>query len=211
MGPHLTILPNQADVLAQTFPCSTCPLPKCMMLRSCCHLQFCKILVQTADTVRYSHLLSLAVQSHYPCLFVGPTGTGKSVYILKYINSLDNASFVAPIVVGLSARTSATMAQSMIDAKLDRRRKGVYGPTAGKKVVCFVDDLNMPQLEQYGAQPPIELLRQFMDHGGWCDVLAVSAFQSCCTASGFSPCRVSLHNILTFCPVYTRADQIAWG
>lgn len=44
---------------------------------------------------------------------------------------------------------------------------GVYGPPMGQTAIIFVDDLNMPEVETYGAQPPLELLRQMVDNGGW--------------------------------------------
>jgi len=127
---------------------------------------FASIIVPTPDSARYTWLLDSSVRMDYPALFVGPTGTGKSVYINRYLTKLPKEKFT-PIVIGFSARTTANMTQDQVDGRLDKRRKGIYGPPPGKTALVLVDDLNMPSLEKYGAQPPIEILRQFMDMRGW--------------------------------------------
>ena len=129
--------------------------------------QFQEIIVKTVDTVRYVYLLKTLISNNVHSLVVGQTGTGKTVYVKEVLGkSLDKAAY-QNIQTSFSARTNANQIQDLIDGKLDKSRKGVFGPPFGTKCVIFVDDLNMPQLEVYGAQPPIEVLRQWMDHGGW--------------------------------------------
>lgn len=138
-------------------------------------LSFSEIIVPTTDSVRNTYLLDLLLSHDKHVLMVGATGTGKTININQYLMGAAKVqgrvirSNVIPITMTFSANTSANMTQDLLDSKMDKRRKGVYGPAAGKKFYIYVDDLNMPKREEYGAQPPIELLRQWFDQGGWYD------------------------------------------
>lgn len=94
------------------------------------------------------------------------SGTSKSLLLAQYLQS-KAPDFISSIFINFSAQTQVNQFQDLLDSKFEKRRRGVFGPPAGKKLVLFVDDINMPQKEFYGAQPPIELVRQWMDHDGW--------------------------------------------
>ncbi|NWH35887.1 DYH1 protein, partial [Chloropsis hardwickii] len=142
---------------------------------------FCDVIVPTMNTVRMAYMLELLLTNYKPVLCIGPTGTGKTLTIAdKLLKNLPN-KYIAHFLM-FSARTSSNQTQDLIDSKLDKRqdsllRKGVFGPPVGRYFIFFIDDLNMPMLEQYGAQPPIELLRQWMDHRGWYDRKQIGMFK----------------------------------
>ncbi|XP_072845881.2 dynein axonemal heavy chain 1 isoform X3 [Pogona vitticeps] len=136
----------------------------------------CDIIVPTINTVQMAHLLEMLLTNHKPVLCVGPTGTGKTLTIADKLLKNLPLEYISHFLM-FSARTSANQTQDLIDSKLDKRRKGVFGPPLGRYFIFFIDDLNMPALETYGAQPPIELLRQWMDHHGWYDRKQIGTFK----------------------------------
>lgn len=40
---------------------------------------------------------------------------------------------------------------------------------AGKRLLVFIDDMNMPQVDTYGTQQPIALLKLLLEKGGMFD------------------------------------------
>lgn len=42
-----------------------------------------------------------------------------------------------------------------------------YGPPGTKKLVYFIDDMNMPEVDTYGTVQPHTLIRQHLDYQHW--------------------------------------------
>lgn len=80
----------------------------------------------------------------------GPTGTGKTQNIMNLLTTGMGDDFLYQALT-FSAQTSANQTQDTIDGKLEKRRKGVFGPPIRQRMIIFVDDLNMPKKEVYGA------------------------------------------------------------
>jgi dynein heavy chain len=113
--------------------------------------------------------MKLLLENDKPFILSGPSGTGKTVYIQDLLNTkLDKEKF-ACISLFFTRVTKPVTTQDVIMSKLDKRRKGVYGPPLGKKFIIFVDDINLPEKDSVESQGPIEVLRHMLDHGVWYD------------------------------------------
>ncbi|VDL92009.1 unnamed protein product [Schistocephalus solidus] len=143
-------------------------------------LPYPEILVPTVETVRLEWILkenflpftarltpnTISVsQLNRPILIVGDTGTSKTATALATIQSL-NPETTTSLVINFSSRTTAKDVLRSLNANVEKRSKGVYGPMPGKKLIVFIDDLNMPQEDTYGTQQPIALMRMILGRGG---------------------------------------------
>jgi dynein heavy chain, axonemal len=54
--------------------------------------------------------------------------------------------------------------QARIDGAIDKRSGHTFGPPQGKRMIFYVDDLNLPYVETYGTQNSLSLLRTAMSH-----------------------------------------------
>eukprot|EP01028_Stygiella_incarcerata_P003072 TRINITY_DN1583_c0_g3_i1.p1 TRINITY_DN1583_c0_g3~~TRINITY_DN1583_c0_g3_i1.p1 ORF type:complete len:4602 (-),score=1271.77 TRINITY_DN1583_c0_g3_i1:125-13930(-) len=130
--------------------------------------KFASILVPTVDTVRTTWLLENIVRAGKPLMFIGDSGTAKTVTTHTYLHKLDREANQV-LNVNFSSRTTGADVQATIEDHIEKRTKDTYGPPVGKRLLVFVDDLNMPTVDKYGTQQPIALLKLLIGNGGMYD------------------------------------------
>eukprot|EP00930_Biecheleria_cincta_P027502 TRINITY_DN19311_c0_g1_i1.p1 TRINITY_DN19311_c0_g1~~TRINITY_DN19311_c0_g1_i1.p1 ORF type:complete len:4103 (-),score=885.99 TRINITY_DN19311_c0_g1_i1:122-12430(-) len=132
-------------------------------------VSYFQLLVPNPDTVRFSYVMDRMMTLQYSVFITGDSGVGKSVNVASLLEKMKELASVLPVYITFSAQTKAMATQLTIESKLEKKRKTLLGAPVNKTVVILIDDVNMPIVEEYGAQPPIELLRQLQDQRGFFD------------------------------------------
>ncbi|VDO03424.1 unnamed protein product [Rodentolepis nana] len=129
---------------------------------------FSEIFVPTRETIIMKWVLEKNVQVDRPVLLVGKTTTAKTTSVNQFLMEQDISTHLI-MRVNFSYRTTADDLFNCLDANLEKRNKGLYGPFAEKRLLLFIDDLHMPETDPYGTQQPLALLKLLLTNRGFYD------------------------------------------
>ncbi|GCC26775.1 hypothetical protein chiPu_0005195 [Chiloscyllium punctatum] len=129
-------------------------------------LQAC--LVHTIETIRIRYFMEKLLDRRRPVMLVGNAGTGKSVLVGEKLGSLDPDEHMVKNVP-FNYYTTSAMLQAILEKPLEKKAGRNYGPPGTKRLIYFIDDMNMPEVDTYGTVQPHTLIRQHLDYNHWYD------------------------------------------
>jgi len=127
--------------------------------------KFSQLVIPTLDSVRLECILKLVASVGKSSLFVGGPGTAKTTTIKSFMNSFD-PEVMASKSITFSSLTTPNIFQFTVEASVEKRQGRTFGPPGGKKLLVFVDDISMPQMNDWGDQVTNEVVRQLLEQGG---------------------------------------------
>ncbi|KAM3873375.1 dynein axonemal heavy chain 11 [Diretmus argenteus] len=131
----------------------------CMPLQS--------VLVHTAETMRLTYFMDLLLERGQPMMLVGNAGVGKTALIRNKLDCLPESYMTTK--VPFNYYTTSLMLQMVLERPLEKRAGRSYSPLGNRRLVYFIDDMNMPAVDSYGTVQPHTLIRQHLDYKHWYD------------------------------------------
>ncbi|KAM9806325.1 dynein axonemal heavy chain 11 isoform 1-T1 [Syngnathus typhle] len=125
------------------------------------------VLVHTAETLRLRYFMDLLLERRQPLMLVGNAGVGKTALVRNKLDGLPESFTTTKISFNYYITSLAL--QEILERQLEKRAGRSYAPAGSRRLVYFIDDLNMPAVDTYGTVQPHTLIRQHLDYGHWYD------------------------------------------
>ncbi|KAG7259398.1 hypothetical protein CRUP_006228 [Coryphaenoides rupestris] len=120
--------------------------------------------------------MDLLLRRGKPVMLVGGAGVGKSILVWDKVSRLREDYVVTK--VPFNYYTTSAMLQRVLEKPLEKKAGRNYAPPAAKRLIYFIDDLNMPEVDTYGTVQPHTLIRQHLDYHHW-QRLVLKEIHSC--------------------------------
>ncbi|KAK8861127.1 hypothetical protein M9Y10_012822 [Tritrichomonas musculus] len=130
-------------------------------------------LVFSPETTRINFFAKELLEGGHPVMLTGFAGTGKSVLIRNLLNNLNDQEFMYR-AMNFNYYTTSLALQLFLESAVEMKSGKLYAPPAQRKCIYFIDDINMPEIDLYGTQAPMTLLRQHLDYQHWYDRQAMT-------------------------------------
>ena len=101
-------------------------------------------------------------------MLVGSAGSAKTTILVDKLRNLPEEQL--SFTINFNSFTDAATLQFMLEQPLEKKTGSIFGPPGTKRLIYFIDDVNMPTPDKYGTQSAIALLRQQVDYGGFFDL-----------------------------------------